>query len=156
MMPFDRAFDDRVGDEVTMAILYQSKFRESTKVRKDLLKAIDILNFTTINSIPLKIISINFTELESLDSLLVNDSINMLFITPVRGIDFDNMFSITQKRQVLTFASVPDYVGSGASVGFRLLGEKPQIIINHSSSKAEGADFNSHLLKLSKVINIKK
>jgi hypothetical protein len=47
---------------------------------------------------------------------------------------------------------VPDYIYNGISVGIDIKGEKPEILINLKSSKLEGADFSSQLLKISTII----
>jgi hypothetical protein len=79
-------------------------------------------------------------------------NINLIFVCPLRGISLETITSLCREKKILSFADVSSYVENKLSVGIEMKGEKPQIIINLKNSKAEGADFSSQLLKLSRVI----
>ena len=60
--------------------------------------------------------------------------------------------ALCRRLRLTSIASLPEYPPRGAAVGFAPAGDKSVIIINLSAARAEGADFSSRLLGMSKVI----
>ena len=75
------------------------------------------------------------------------------FRTPLRGIDISEITKICREEGVLTFTGVEDYLENSVSVVLTLNESKLQIMINPKSSKQEGADFSSRLLRIAKLID---
>ena len=65
----------------------------------------------------------------------------------------DNIIDISRREKIITLTGVPEYVNMGLAVGIDIRENRPQIVINMSAAKAEGADFSSQLLKLSKIVD---
>jgi hypothetical protein len=59
---------------------------------------------------------------------------------------------VTRKRSILSFTSVESLVKSGLSVGLVVRDAKPTILVNLPASKAEGAELDPALLKVSEVL----
>jgi hypothetical protein len=53
--------------------------------------------------------------------------------------------------QVLTIAARPEYVKSGAVVGFDLVSGKPQLLVHLGQARRQKVDFKPELLRLAKV-----
>lgn len=64
----------------------------------------------------------------------------------------DNI-AFTQSKQVLSVTGEPAYVSDGVTLGIGIEANKPKIILNLSSSKAEGINWNPAILKVAATIN---
>ena len=77
---------------------------------------------------------------------------DVLYITPMRAVDLGSITKQTRAAARVTLTGVPEYVDAGIAVGVDLQGERPRILINLAAARAEGADFDSRLLKLAKIV----
>ena len=64
----------------------------------------------------------------------------------------DEIIEYTRADKILSITGLPDQVPKGITLGVGILGDKPRIILNVSSSKEEGIDWNPALLKIASVI----
>lgn len=150
---FDRNTNKRINQnkELKVGILYQNKYRSSYNAKES------ILNYITNNKnnydfkISYYLIEANNTE--DISEFLKNNQIDIIIITPLRAINISSIGKLFKHNNIISFSLVYEYVYSDISVGIESIQEKAQIVINLSSSKKEGADFNSQLLKLAKIIN---
>ena len=62
------------------------------------------------------------------------------------------VISYTRANKILSITGLPDQVNNGITLGVGVLGGKPKIMLNISSSKEEGVDWNPALLKIASVI----
>ena len=69
------------------------------------------------------------------------------------GKDVPGNTSFTQSKQVLSVTGDPAFVSQGVTLGIGIEGNKPKIILNLSSSKAEGINWNPAILKVAATIN---
>jgi hypothetical protein len=76
----------------------------------------------------------------------------LIYVAPLRAYDVTKISNLSKKLKILTLTGVNEYIDFGLSITIGVKGDKPQIIINLPSAKAEGADFSSQLLKLATVI----
>ena len=152
ILTFDRNLKARVGDEIVIGIVYQKKFRTSLNVKDEFANTMEELAVKSLKDIPIRSVSIDIDDQPDLARAISRDPIDILYITPLRAMEIRTIAAISRAKQVITLTGVPDYVESGIAVGLGIKDNKPQIIINLQAAKAEGADFNSQLLSLSKVI----
>lgn len=64
----------------------------------------------------------------------------------------DTVVEYTRANHVMSITGRPDQVEKGITLGVGVLGGKPRVLLNLSSSKEEGIDWNPALLKISTVI----
>lgn len=57
----------------------------------------------------------------------------------------------TQKNKVLSVSGDPNMVSQGVTLGISLEDGKPKVFLNLRTSKAEGADWNSAILKVAET-----
>jgi hypothetical protein len=152
ILTYDRNFRIRVGEGVVIGILYQRKFKRSLDFKEELTRVIDRSGIEEIDSIPLRCVPVDLGEDVNLDSLVTKHKLDVLYVAPLRSFDIRTIAALSRARKITTFASVPEYVESGLSVGIGAKDHKPQLIINLAAAKAEGCDFDSELLKLAEVI----
>lgn len=152
ILSFDRNLKTRVGNEIVLGIVYQKNFRTSFDVQDQIITTITEIPIREIDGISLRCIAIEMKENIDLTDIITKNKVDILYITPMRTLDFEKISAISRANQILTISGVPDYIDEGFAVGIGSKGDKPMIIVNLKAAKAEGADFNSQLLKLAKII----
>jgi hypothetical protein len=150
ILSFDRNFAARAGDDIVIAILYQSGFRASTAAREQVEAALGH-TASPLGARRIRWVSI---ELESGDLAvqLRRHETDVLYVTPLRGTGLSGIVDVARRGHLMTFTGVPPYVERGLSVGVGIEQERPMIIINLGAARAEGADYTSQLLRVSRVI----
>ena len=151
ILTFDRNLQDRVGDEIVIAIVYQRKYRRSLNVKDNLFDIINKSSIKAIEAIPIQYLSIDLDNTDLAKTVSMN-KVDILYITPIRAVSMETITAVSRANKILTFTGVQEYVQSGLAMGIGIKGGKPNIIINLAAAKIEGADFSSRLLKLVKVI----
>lgn len=152
ILNFDRNILRNAEKQIVFAILYQKKFRKSLDAKNDFEQAISKYSLTKIDTLPIKFMAIDVGEDSGLVSIITSNRVNVIYLAPVKAISIGDITTISRKKQITTMTGVPEYVNAGISVGLSAKGDKPQILINLNSAKAEGINFNSQLLKLAKII----
>lgn len=149
----DRNLKARVGLDIVVGIVYQSKFRTSLNVKDEFMAVLERETTQQSSDIPIHCVPINLNEETDLATTIVRQHIDMLYITPVRALEIETIARISRAKQIMTFTGVPEYVPLGITVGTGIKGGKPRILINIKAAKAEGVNFNSQLLKLATIID---
>ncbi|MBI1939376.1 MAG: DUF4154 domain-containing protein [Ignavibacteriales bacterium] len=151
ILTFDRKLQQRGKNGLSMMILYQKNYKPSYSIREEINKLLNQLAINRIESIPIKY---NFVDIDevNLHAALIKYHTNLIYICPLRGVALQTITQTTKELGVLSFTGVPEYVEEGVSVGIELKGEKPHIMINITSAKAEQAEFSSQLLRVSKIL----
>ncbi|MEO0084621.1 MAG: YfiR family protein [candidate division WOR-3 bacterium] len=152
VLTFDRNLKSRVGKEIVIGVIYQEKFRASLLIKDEFLRVLKELPIKDLADLPIKAKPIALGDEAILKTAIINDSIAILYVTPLRAFEISTIQALAGELKVLTLTGVPEYVKSGLAVGVGTKGERPLIIINLTQAKAEGADFSSQLLNLAKVI----
>jgi hypothetical protein len=152
VLSFDRNLKPRAGDDIVIGIVYQKHFRTSLNVKDELMTMMDEPALKHLEGIPIRPVLIDLASDTDVASAISRSKVNILYITPLRAVAMEDIAVISQAQRILTLTGVPEYVESGLVVAVGTKGEKPTIIINITAAKAAGADFNSQLLSLAKVI----
>ncbi len=152
ILTFERQLRERVGDEIVIGLVYQKKFRSSLNAKIEFEKALNESSIKKINEIEIRYQSINLSENTDLADFILQNHIDVLYITPVRAFDPKSIALVAQTNQVLTMSGVAEYIEAGIAVCVGIKSDKPQILINLQVVKSIGIDFSSQLLKLAKVI----
>jgi hypothetical protein len=151
VMSFDRNFSSRTGDVVVIGIVYQGRFRTSYETGQQAIRFIETHPAMTIGKKRVRAVGLDLDNLPA-EALSRGGEISVLYISPLRSYNIEDLVSMANTTGLVTVTGTPDYVESGVAVGFDLIGDKPRILINLTSAKAEGCDFDSQLLKLSRVM----
>jgi hypothetical protein len=153
VLEFDRLLPRHQEDGLTIAVLYQDSFRPSLETRTEFAHACKDYNNLEVSGMPVRVIFIPWQGLADLDARLEQDEITALYVTPLRGVPIDKLRRLARIHQVTTLTGVPEYVQAGLSVGIGMAFERPKVLINLATARAEGADFSSQLLRLSAVVH---
>lgn len=142
---------DDPNTSINLGILYSSKLRNSLRVKNEIISQIHG-NEIKIRNAKVIVLPIDLSSLLSIKNYLLENKIDVLYFTPLRGYDINEITTVCKLKKILTFTGVSSFANENdISVGFELENNKLQITINLESAKAEGAEFSSRLLKVSKV-----
>lgn len=135
-----------------VSVLYSKDQRNSDQVFTSFTDAVNKFGIPIKNKEAI-VLPFDISSKGSFRTFLKTNNIKLLYITPLRGIDISEITKICREESVLTFTGVEDYIENNVSVVLSLKDNKLQIMINSKSSKQEGADFSSRLLRIAKLID---
>ena len=150
ILSLNKSFElDNPDTKINIGILYSSLLRNSTQVKNE------IFDNAPNNEIMIKktkavLIPIDIANIKNIRNFFISNKIKVLYFTPLRGYDISQISKICKEEKIISFTSVSEYTkDEDISVGFQLEDKKLKILINLESAIAEGANFSSHLLKIS-------
>lgn len=150
VMSFDRAFAARTGRSLVIAVVYQRGNRASMEARDDALRAIASTP-RSADGVERHGIAVDLDS-EPLTARLIRESADIVYITPLRSVDIRTIVTAAEAAGASTWTGVASHMAQGVSVGVRLVGDRPRIVINLDASRRQQIDFSSELLKLAEVI----
>lgn len=148
----NRGFETHDDSVFTFGIIYQSGNKKSLNTHDELMGIISKSPRIIINKIPVKFIAIDLSHNTDLAGALTALKIDIVYVTPLRACNIEDLSAIFAVHKILTFTGVPSYLESGLAVSIANHGGKPQIVINLPASKAEGVNFSSQILKLARIM----
>lgn len=154
LLHYDRNLKARSEKEIVIGVVYQPRFRASVDTKDEFLHFAEELQEKTLDGIPFRCTPIRLDAEKNLSSAIRDNDIHLLYITPLRAVSIEKITEITRAQKVLTLTGVPEYVELGVAIGIDSKGQRPLIVVNVSSAKAEGADLSSKLLRLKLVKTI--
>jgi hypothetical protein len=151
LLTFDRNLSTSPGTELVVAILFQGGNRESVEVRRqaetELRKAAQMFEGLTT-----RVVLIDLDQEEQLAERLQHDSVEAIYVGPLRAFDIKALLKVSRSAHIRTFSGVSRFVSQGVAMGATLRGDLPQILVNLPAARAEGADYPAQVLKLARVL----
>ena len=155
VLNFDRRLPERAGGTLVIGVLFQSRYRTSANVAAEVCRTLDELPsgaLGALESLERSCVPIDLDGKLALDSLLRARRVRVLYVSPLRAFPLESVVLVSRAERITTVTGVARYVENGLAIGVDMKGERPEIVINLSASRAEGADLNAHLLKLARVV----
>ena len=137
---------------LNIAVLYSSQQRNSKQVYQDIEKNLNSGGLVVKGNLT-NVLFLDISSNNNLENFLRENKINVLYITPLRGLDVSKITSICKTASVLSISGVVEYIESDVSVILDIDDNKLKILINQKSAKSEGVDFSSRLLRIAKIID---
>jgi len=153
ILTFDRRLRTRPpGKVIVIAVVFQTGFRGSVVARNQIVDALKAMQDSTISGHPVRWVAVEWKDAEQLRLALIHERTDVVYLTPVRGVELDPITRAARAGGMTTFTGVPLYVEQGLALSVGIVRERPQIVVNLPATRAEGSDFTSQLLRLCKVI----
>jgi hypothetical protein len=153
ILTFDRGLGARPpGKVIVIAVVFQTGFRASLVARNQIVDALKAMQDATISGHPVRWVAVEWKDGEQLRQALNHERTDVVYLTPVRGVELDPITRAARTGGMTTFTGVTRYVEQGLALSVGIVRERPQIIVNLPATRAEGSDFTSQLLRLCKVI----
>jgi hypothetical protein len=152
ILTYDRNLASKAGSELAIGIVYDPTDRDSAKATTDLGSALFQYRGKTVKQLPIKYYTIEYTGAAELESVVKQKGISVLYIAPGNARNLTSILQLSQEQDLTTLTGVPDYVRRGAAVGLALAQDRPQILINLQTTRAEGTEFDASLLRLATIV----
>lgn|GEM_PF-1178677 len=151
VLTFDRQLRARAASgEVVVVVAYQGGNGPTVRLKDEVLRLI-ATERVGIAGLPLRAVATDLDR-ESLAETLRTTGAAALYVPPLRGFDLSAVVAAARAERVTTFSAVPADVARGLTVGVRLQGDRPRLLINVVAARLEGADFSAELLKLAVLV----
>jgi len=151
VLSLDKNFISRKEDQFNLAVLYSSLQRNSSKTKNEFNDAIKKKNMF-VKTTKINISFIDIAKTPNIEKYLNDNKIDVVYITPLRGVDINSIAKTCKNEKALTVTGVLEFMQNEISVSFDIKDKKLQIIINNTAAKLEGTNFSSRLLRIAKVI----
>ncbi|HEY7637588.1 MAG TPA: YfiR/HmsC family protein [Gemmatimonadales bacterium] len=153
ILNFDRSLRVDVQRTLVVGVLYQAGYRTSAQIAEQVRHTLLEQREQGVGTWALRVVPINLDETGDLDTVLVQQRVTVLYVSPLRAVSLRKISGAARAKQITTLTGVPDYVEDGLAIGIDLQDERPQIIMNLAASRAEGADFTAQLLQLARLVD---
>ncbi|UCB52410.1 MAG: YfiR family protein [Candidatus Zixiibacteriota bacterium] len=153
ILTYDRSLEKRVEDTIRIGVLYFPDTPRSRKNKDAFVENLELNKNKTVNGVPFSFTEIRFVTKERLDQVTGEGRINVLYVTSGGSNLRKSISKITQAKKILTITGRADYVTRGISIGLAVKEERPEIVVNLRSARAEGSDLSASLLRLCRVID---
>jgi YfiR/HmsC-like len=150
-LTYDRSLKGRVGDQVRIAVLHPSE--EEPGAAENLATALRNLPGRTLNGLPVTFRHFTVRNQAVVDQALRDGRWAAAYVMP--GFSSEELAQIRracESQHVLAMAADAGEVERGMAFGVDSREGKPQLVVNLTSTKAFGSEFDLALLRLSRVI----
>ncbi len=151
ILTFDRTLHKKDSARIVIGVLYQEGVKISLEAKDDFMAAVAQSNIKEIAGRPIECIPLAIRG-STLPTRASQDSIEILYVTPVRAFDIASLARAMDEAKILTMTGVPEYVQDGIAIGIGTRGDKPSILINLYRAKSQGADLSAQLLRLATIV----
>jgi hypothetical protein len=152
ILTFERNLKARAGSELRLGVLYQNEVPHSLEAQEDFFNAMCGQRAQTVEGLPVRCLPIEWSGATELEAVIAREGIRALYVAPLQAVEIGEIVAISRARRVTTLTGVPEYVEAGIALGLGLRAERTLILVNLAAARAEGAAFNSQLLKLARVL----
>lgn len=152
VLTYDRHFEEKAGKEVAIGIVYAPADPGSVAAANQIAAILYRFGGKTVKRLPVRYYMVDYTTPENLERSITQRGIGVLYVSPGNLRNLPGLTRVSQAKGIITTTGVPDYVRRGVSVGIGVSDERPQILINQTSSKAEGSEFDASLLRIATLL----
>lgn len=152
VLTYDRHFESKAGREVGIGIVYNPEEPDSVAAANQIFETLFRFADKTVKRLPIRRYLLEYSSPEKLERSISEREISVLYVAPGNAKNLEVITRLSQARSVTTTTGVPDYVRRGVAVGIGLSDDRPQILINLASARAEGSEFDASLLRIATVL----
>ena len=146
---YDKNFVARAGDRARVIILVRNGDDLSSRTAKAFAK--ELGGYPKIAGLPHDDTIAAYTTAPALAAVCKSQHIALVYVTPGLGGELGAIRAALEGGDVLTVASVAEYVPKGVVFGFDLVSGKTTLVVNLTQAKKQHVDFKAGILKMMKV-----
>lgn len=146
---YDRNMAERAGDRLQVLLLTNARDVESTRFAARMQLALS--SIAQIAGLPHDERVTPFTSAGDLAQLCRARRIAIVILGPGLGDHVAAIRDALSGVDVLTVASVPDYVQQGAVLGFDVVSGKPKLLVHLTQARRQHVELRAEVLKLMRV-----
>ena len=142
------------NDTINIGIYYSSYLDLSSGAKKSIVNFFENRSHEK-NNFAYRIFVIDAANIpvENLKSILMRHGISVLYIAPLRSINYSVIRDICRERKIFSISANPDLVETYFTLSFDLVNDKIKIIVNLNSARMENVNFSAYLLKVARIID---
>jgi hypothetical protein len=152
VLSYDRRNARLQKPALVIAIVYQSGFRRSITAQEEFAAAVEKTSSTQVEGKRVRCVAIDLDEEGELTELLAEDSVDAIYVAPIRSYELNTIVTAARTLRVMTMSGVPEYCERGIAAGIGVHADHPQLILNVTALKEAGAEMNAQVLRVAKVI----
>lgn len=151
VLNYDRSVALRSPAVVTLGVLKSPADTDAYCTR--MLAALqDSARKVTVAGKSVRVVSLVFASLGDLDAQLAREQVVGLYVCSQLDNQVSVLSSITRRRRILSIGGSDAAVRNGLGVAIVSRDQKPAIVVNLAAARAEGADLDAALLRVSEVL----
>jgi hypothetical protein len=150
VLEYDRNFPARAGDRAKVLLVAQSGNADSKTVVQQMAAALGRLS--QMAGLPHDEAVVSYPGAQELARLCRDRRISVVYFGPGFHDDLDAIRAALSGIDVLSVASVPDYVYGGVLLGFDVVSGHPKLLFNLPQARLQNVDLRAAVLKLMTVI----
>jgi hypothetical protein len=152
-LAFDRNLKARSGKSVRICVVYKPHHPGSEKARVEMVASLgDLARTTVVAGLPVQVAAIPWDGTPAFRKRFAAGHYSAVFVAPGLNAELDSVLKLTRAESALTFTSSEELVQKGVSVGLVTRNARPLLLVHLRSSRKEGANLDSNLLRISEVI----
>jgi hypothetical protein len=152
ILTYDRNFQSKAQTELRVGIVFMSGNPASLKAKNDIVEVFRGFSDKTVRKLAIRHSAVEYVSDSQVEEAARSNQFNIFYVAPGNAGNLETLLRISQARQIITTTGVPAYVDKGIAVGVGVEQDKPHILINLASSKAEGSEFDASLLRIARVV----
>jgi hypothetical protein len=146
---YDKNFVPRAGDRARVLIVVRNGNDLSARTAKAFAK--ELGGYPTIAGLPHDDAIVAYTSAPALAAACKKQRVALVYLTPGLSAELPAIRAALDGADVLTVASLAEYVPKGVVFGFDLVSGKTTLVVNLSQAKKQHVDFKAGILKMMKV-----
>ena len=143
---------ERAGEELTIGVVYVAGDPVSVQAKNEMADTLKAFAGKTVKKVPIRFVVLEYTTPGELERAVKASQVEVLYVAPGNAGHLPAVLKLSQSQRIITTTGVPDYVRRGVAVGVGLKQDKPEVLINLRSSRSEGSEFDSRLLRSATVL----
>lgn len=152
ILTYDRNLTSKAGTDLVLGVVFDSGNRVSTSAADKVGTALYGMTGRTVKGRPLKWFTVEYQNPAELEKAVRAKGIGVLYLTPGSDAHVEEFIALCRKLGVTSMTGVPDYVRQGVSIGIGYSQDRPQILINLASARAERSDLDASLLRIATIV----
>jgi hypothetical protein len=150
VLEYDRNFPARAGERAKVLLVSQSGNADSTTIAQQMSAALGRL--PQIAGLPHDEVVVSYAGAQELAKLCRAQRVSVVYFGPGFRDDLGAIRAALNGVDVLSVASVPDYVQNGIVLGFDVVSGRPKLLLNLPQARLQKVDLTASVLKLMTVI----
>jgi len=153
VITFDRNFEKRFRGKVQLTVLFSTSDAKSRAMADHMVKALGSVDPYVFGDHGFSVQSVGVGPGAAVGQAIGTSSSQALFVCVGMDDYLPEVMTVARRQQLITIGATSAYVAKGLSFGIANVSGKPKILVNQSSSRAEGTTFTAQLLKLAVLVD---
>jgi uncharacterized protein DUF4154 len=149
VLNYDRTFPERAGDVARLLIVAKRGNADSVRAAFQMRTALRLID--RVGGLPHEEIELEYAGPKALAEICDSKNIAVAYFGPGFDNDLETIRAALDGHEILTVASVPQYVPRGIVLGFDVIAGSPKLLFNLRQAKRQNIWMSAELLKMMRL-----